>query len=298
MLYAVIDVGSNAARLLFANAYGDKDNIRVEKATLIRIPLRLGKDVFHIGKISKQKEEDFIKTMKAYKLLLEVYKTNGFKAVATAAMREAENSDEILKKIKEATGIKIKVISGAMEASIIRNTNKIAFSNPERLTVFVDVGGGSTEISAERNGELIKLKSFKIGTIRMLTNEYDKYIWTSIANWFKEFKDEFDSVNVVGSGGNINKINKIFGQANSIFLNINTLQNAHDHLNELSIEERMNEYGMRQDRADVIVPAAKIYLTIMNILKTKHIAVPKIGLADGMVHQLYKEYLQNSQKTK
>jgi len=291
MLYAVIDIGSNAARLLFANAYGDIDNIRIEKATLIRIPLRLGKDVFNIGKISKEKEKAFIKTMKAFKLLIDVYKPSSTWACATAAMREASNSDKIVSKIYKETGISLEVISGAEEASIIRNTNRIVFNNPKRLTLFIDVGGGSTEISAQKNGELIKLKSFKVGTIRLLNNEYKKNIWEEINEWLDELKDDFDEMNVVGSGGNINKINKLFGEKGSIFLSLENIENAYKTLSVLSIEERKEKFRLRQDRADVIVPAAKIYLKLMDLIKAKHIAVPKIGLADGMVHELYREYL-------
>ncbi len=291
MLFAVIDVGSNAARLLFANAYGDIDNISVEKATLIRIPLRLGKDVFSKGKISKEKEKNFIKTMKAYKLLMDVYKPKGFRACATAAMREASNSKKIVDSIKKHTGIELEIIPGAEEASIIRNTNRIVFKKPDRLTIFIDVGGGSTEISAQKNGELIKLKSFMIGTIRLLNDEYDKNVWTEINEWLLEFKTDFNKMNVVGSGGNINKINKLFGKKNNIFLNIKDLKNSEEILSKMTLQERMNKYGMREDRADVIVPAAKIYIKIMNIIEAKHIAVPKIGLADGMVHQLYRQYL-------
>ncbi len=296
MLFAVIDVGSNAARLLFANAYGDINNIVVEKATLIRIPLRLGKDVFRIGNISKEKEKDFIKTMQAYKLLTEVYKPVDFRACATAAMREASNSKEIVKKIKKKTGINIEVIKGAEEAAIIRNTNRIVFKNPKRLTLFIDVGGGSTEISAQRDEELLKLKSFKIGTIRLLNNEYEPNIWDEIKEWLSEFRGDFDKMNVVGSGGNINKINKLFGTKGEIFLDITHLQQAHDKLSAMSMYERMNEYGMREDRADVIVPAAEIYLKLMHLIEAKHIAVPKIGLADGMIHQLYKKHLLNNKK--
>lgn len=295
MLYAVIDVGSNAARLLFANAYGDLKNIKVEKATLIRIPLRLGKDVFSIGKISKEKEKNFIKTMRAYKLLTEVYKPVDFRACATAAMREASNSEEITNKIRKTIGIDIEVITGAEEASIIRNTNRIVFNNPDRLTIFIDVGGGSTEISAQKDGELLKLKSFKIGTIRLLHDQFEKNIWQEIKDWLEEFSSDFDNMNVVGSGGNINKINKLFGEKDSIFLDINQIQNSYDLLSRMTIEERMNQYGMREDRADVIVPAAEIYLKLMHIIEAKHIAVPKIGLADGMIHQLYRQYLLNKQ---
>jgi len=296
MLYAVIDVGSNAARLLFANAYGDIDNIKIEKATLIRIPLRLGKDVFKTGKISKEKEKAFIKTMKAFKLLIDVYKPASTWACGTAAMREASNSEKIISKIKKGSGLNIEIISGSEEAFIIRNTNRIVFSNPNRLTLFIDVGGGSTEISAQKDGKLIKLKSFKIGTIRLLNNEYKKDIWDKINNWLQEFKDDFDEMNVVGSGGNINKINKLFGDKGDIFLSLDNIETAYNTLSDLSLEDRMEKFRLRQDRADVIVPAAKIYLKLMDLIKAKHIAVPKIGLADGMVHELYREYLEESKQ--
>jgi exopolyphosphatase/guanosine-5'-triphosphate,3'-diphosphate pyrophosphatase len=296
MLFAVIDVGSNAARLLFANAYGDEDHINVEKATLIRIPIRLGKDVFDIGKVSKEKEKDFLKTMKAFKLLIDVYQPLGFRACATAAMREATNSARIVKKIQSQIGINLEVISGSEEASIIRNTNRIVFKNPDRLTFFIDVGGGSTEISVEKNQKLIKLRSFKIGTIRLLNNNFDPKIWQKMHTWLNGFKTDFDLVNVVGSGGNINKISKLFGKPNDIFLSVDSLNESFNMLSGMSLDERMDHFGMREDRADVIVPAMQIYLYVMNTLKAKHIAVPKIGLADGMIHTLYKKHLQTVKK--
>ncbi len=294
MLYATIDVGSNAARLLFANAYGSIDSIKTEKATLIRIPIRLGKDVFKTGKISKDREKAFIKTMKAFKLLIDVYKPTSMRACATAAMREASNSKEIISKIKKETGIKLEVISGKEEAAIIRSTNRIIFNNPKRLTLFIDVGGGSTEISAQKNGELIELQSFKIGTIRLLNNEYKKSVWDKINKFLLNFKDDFDEMNLVGSGGNINKINKLFGEKGNMFLSIEDIETAYKTLSVLSLDERKERYRLRQDRADVIVPAAKIYLKLMDFIKAKHIAVPKVGLADGMIHELYSQHLLNN----
>jgi exopolyphosphatase/guanosine-5'-triphosphate,3'-diphosphate pyrophosphatase len=210
-------------------------------------------------------------------------------------MREATNGKKIARRIFIKTGIKLEIISGAKEAYIIRNINRIVFNNPQRLTVFIDVGGGSTEISIERNEELIKLKSFKVGTIRMLNDNFDPTIWKKIFTWFSQFKSEFDQVNVVGTGGNINKINKVFGDAQSIFLSIDRIQYAYDSLSALRLEERMEKYGFREDRADVIVPAAEIYLRILKMVKAKHIAVPKVGLADGMAHQLYEDYLKAKQ---
>ena len=289
LLYAVIDIGSNAARLLFANAWMINGESYVEKASLIRIPLRLGNDVFANGKISKQKAKDMLSTMKAYKLLIDVYKPSHVKVLATAAMREAQNAEKLIQKIKEKTSLEIEVISGQEEANIIRSTNKIPMENPNRPQVFIDVGGGSTEISIMVEKELLKLHSFKVGTLRMLHEKYDPNIWTEMAAWFQDCKRQLDDPFLVGSGGNINKLNKIFGDVNSKILSKNQLQNAYNELSALSEAQRMNIYGFRPDRADVIVPAAEIYLQVMNILNASEIYVPKIGLADGMVHLLHQK---------
>ncbi len=292
MQFAVIDIGSNAVRLLFANANGDIDNIIVDKASLIRVPLRLGKDVFNNSKISKAREKKLIKTMKAFKILIGVMEPYKVRAYATSAMREAKNSNKIIKHINNEIGISIEIISGSKEAEIIREINKMIFTNPQYIQLMVDVGGGSTEISAEKNGKLIKLKSFEIGTIRMLNNNYDTGIWDEITNWLSEFRKEKGRINVVGSGGNINKIKKIFGNSSGITLSTETLKQTIETLEPLSIEDRIKNYNMRKDRADVIVPAAKIFYHIQEVLQSDIIHVPKIGLSDGMVHQLYKEFLQ------
>ncbi len=292
MQFAVIDIGSNAVRLLFANANGDFDNIRVDKASLIRVPLRLGKDVFNNSKISKAREKKLLKTMKAFKILIGVMEPYKVRAYATSAMREAKNSNKIIKHINNEIGIPIEIISGSKEAEIIRETNKMTFTNPQYIQLMVDVGGGSTEISAEKNGKLIKLKSFEIGTIRMLNNNYDTGIWDEITNWLSEFRKEQGRINVVGSGGNINKIKKLFGNSSEITLSTKTIKRTIETLEPLSIEDRIKNYNMRKDRADVIVPAAKIFYHIQQVLQSDTIHVPKIGLSDGMVHQLYKEFLE------
>lgn len=296
MLYAVIDIGSNAARLLFANALLLDDEIFVEKASLIRIPLRLGKDVFSIGKVSKEKSKDFIKTMRAFKLLIEVYKPSEYKVLATAAMREASNSKKLCKLIYENTGLEIEVISGKQEASIIRTTNKLNILDSSKPLVFIDVGGGSTEISVEFQGKLIKLRSFKIGTIRLLEKNYSLTIWEEIYSWLKEIRNKYPQMYCIGSGGNINKLNKLYGDSESKILTTDQLRTAFNHLGSLTVGERMKKYGFRMDRADVIVPAANIYLKLMDYLGASQIRVPKIGLADGMVHILHGDYLKaNSQ---
>ena len=292
MLFAVIDIGSNAIRLLFANAHGDIENINIDKASLIRVPLRLGKDVFKNSEISKDREKKLLKTMKAFKLLIGVMEPIKIRACATSAMREAVNSKKIIKKIKSETGINIEIISGTEEAAIIRETNKLNFDKPDQLQVMIDVGGGSTEISVEQKGKLIKLKSFKIGTIRMIHNNYNKNIWQEITDWLNEFKANFGKINVVGSGGNINKIRKQYGDKTKIELSTEAIENTIKLLEPLSIEERISKHNLRNDRADVIVHASKIYLFILNKLESDIIHVPRIGLADGMAHILYQKYLE------
>lgn len=296
MLYAVIDIGSNAARLLFANALVINNSIFVEKASLIRIPLRLGNDVFTIGHISPGKLEDFVKTIQAYKLLIEVYKPEGVKICATAAMREAENRQEVLQEIYSRTGVMIEVISGKEEADLIREINKLSVINDSLPSVYIDVGGGSTEISIEMPGEEVKLKSFNIGTIRLLNNNIPSNVWDEIYDWLAVVGKYDGKVNLVGSGGNINKLNKLYGNERSKLLSHDKLVLAHKQLSKLSVEERMLNYGFRRDRADVIVPAAEIFLNIMKYLKAKNIIVPKTGLSDGMVHRLYKNHLNQNVK--
>ncbi|OIP00761.1 MAG: hypothetical protein AUJ98_06475 [Bacteroidetes bacterium CG2_30_33_31] len=298
MLYAVIDIGSNAVRLLFANAQLIENEIVVEKATLIRIPLRLGIDAFTIGKISLNRKVDFVKTMQAFQLLIDVYKPQEYCALATAAMREAANSIEILNEVKEKVGMDIKIISGREEASIIRSTNKLEIMGSSNPVIFIDVGGGSTDISVEIDGHLIKLKSFKIGTLRILNDSYPKNIWKEIFSWLQFLKDDYEQVFCVGSGGNINKINKLYGDSESKILAKSNLLSSYNYLNSLTIEERMSKFGFREDRADVIVPAAEIYLKILDFLNVESIIVPKIGLADGMVHILYEKHLKKISKAK
>ena len=293
MLFAAIDIGSNAARLLFANAHDRNGLIKVEKASIIRIPTRLGMDVYKNKKISKDRAHDFIKTMKAFKLLIDVYKPLGYKAYATAAMREAVNSEELLKKIKKEIGLKIRIIDGQQEADIIRTTNKMIFPAPKPFALFMDVGGGSTELSIEKDGKLLKLKSFKIGTLRLLQGTVKENVWKNMLDWLDEFKQEFPNFYFVGTGGNINKLCKSYGNCETQQLNIGNLEFAYNQLKILSVEERIDKFGFRPDRADVIVPAASIYLHIMNHIGAPYIQVPRIGLADGLIMQQYKKYISN-----
>jgi len=296
MVFAAIDIGSNAVRLMFANAL-DKDGlIRVEKATLIRIPIRLGKDVYKNNTISKTRASNLIKTLKAFKLLIDVYKPEAYVACATAAMREATNGPEILNKIKKETGIKIRLIDGLEEAEIIRSTNNIASFADKNMTMYVDLGGGSTEISVISKTNFIDANSFKIGTLRILSKKVDQESWDELSSWLNRFKENFGKMNIIGSGGNINKIAKLYGRAGENEISLNNLEQAYKNLKSFTLHERIEEMGLRPDRADVIVPAAKVFLFIAKTVKAETIMVPKIGLADGLIHNLYKDYLREKSK--
>jgi len=290
MIFAAVDIGSNAARLLFANVFEIHNNVYVEKATLVRIPTRLGEDVYTINRISDRRADNLIKTLKAYKLLIEVYNPVDFDACATAAMREAVNGLEVLNRIKNEVGFNVRMIDGIEEANIIRRTNKIGFEQPDNLTMYIDVGGGSTDISIMDNHEILEVKSFKIGTLRLLMDKVKDKEWERLNKLLKKYGRDFGKLNMIGSGGNINKINKLYGDSASYTLTINQLKDAYYYLKDFSLDDRINKLGLRPDRADVIVPAAEIFLFIMDIIQAKSILVPKIGLADGLVYQLYEKH--------
>ncbi|MBI9032938.1 MAG: Ppx/GppA family phosphatase [Bacteroidales bacterium] len=292
MVLAAIDIGSNAARLLIANAHQEHGHILVEKATLVRIPTRLGKDVYESGIISEKRADNFVKTLKAFKLLIDVYEPVEFTACATAAMREAKNGREILARVKKEAGLKVRLIDGMEEARIIRTTHRIQMLNDEKLTAYIDVGGGSTEISIMKKDQLIKAKSFKIGTLRLLNGKVKSSTWKDIKNWLKEFSPHFGEIKVIGSGGNINKINKLYGNPEDYNLSLKNLKFAHQHLSQYTIEERIENMGLRPDRADVILPAAEIFLYILKYIQAAGILVPKIGLADGLIHIMYEEQMR------
>ena len=296
MLYASIDIGSNAVRLLFANAYDKDGYINVEKATIIRIPVRLGMDVFREKMISEKREMALIKTLQTFRLLIDVYKPVAYKACATAAMREAGNGKDIIKKIRSKVGIKVKIIDGIEEANIIRSISRFDLFGDKDLWMFIDVGGGSTEISLVSDNQLMDIKSFKIGTIRLLEKKVKQSEWEKMVEWLNQFRSEFDKIGVIGSGGNINKIAKIYGTPQEKKISVDALEDAYNHLTSFSVEERIENLGLRSDRADVIVPAARIFLKILNTIEADRITVPKIGLADGLIYKMYEKHLKNQQK--
>lgn len=294
MIFAAIDIGSNAVRLLFSNAYLHHNKIRIEKATLIRIPIRLGIDVYNTGKISRERYKKLLKTMKAFRHLIDVYSPYDYAACATAAIREASNGKEIIKKIKKHTGIKINILDGLEEASIIRSSD-IHLNLPDRkFKVYVDLGGGSTEISITSEENLIAAKSFRLGTLRLLSQKVEDAVWEELKNWLTSYANDPQSINLIGSGGNINKLAKLYGNNDGTYLPVAKLEYALNHLKSYSLLERIEILGLRPDRADVIVPAAEIFLFISRILMVDAIFVPKIGVADGLIYQMFEKYIQQN----
>jgi exopolyphosphatase/guanosine-5'-triphosphate,3'-diphosphate pyrophosphatase len=292
---AAIDIGSNAARLLISDVIpGAKANPEFIKLALIRVPLRLGFDVFDKGEISPAKTDKIIKTIKSYKYLLDVYEVKHLKACATSAMRDAVNARDILKKIKTETGIEIEVISGQEEASLIYENHIAENLNKDESYLYIDVGGGSTELTFFSDGKLIFKESFDIGTIRLLKNQVAEAQWDEMKEFIKSKTKGYHHVTAIGSGGNINKIFSLSKRKEGKPLSLELLRDYYKEFSTLSVSQRIALYHLKEDRADVIVPALLIYINVMRWTDTEEIFVPKIGLADGLIHTLYEEVrLQN-----
>lgn len=288
--YAAIDIGSNAVRLLISNIIEEGGKpVKFKKSSLVRVPIRLGSDVFLNNNISTENTERLLDTMMAFKLLMKSHKVERYKACATSAMREALNGKDIAELIFEQSTIDIDIINGEEEAAIIAATDLQEFINKDRTYLYVDVGGGSTEFTVIHNGEQIASGSFKIGTVRLLNDIVKKKTWVNLEEWIKTNTKDFDKVDVIGSGGNINKIFKISGKAIGKPLTYFYLSSYYKKLKSYSYEERITELELNQDRADVIIPATRIYLSAMKWSNSKHLYVPKIGLSDGIIKSLYYE---------
>lgn len=286
--YAAIDIGSNAVRLLIANIIEEKGKTpRFKKSSLVRVPIRLGADVFISEKISEENTQRMLDTMLAFKLLMKSHKVEKYKACATSAMREATNGKEIASLIKEASQINIDIIDGKEEAAIIAATDLQTFIDKNKTYLYVDVGGGSTEFTVIHQGKPVASRSFKIGTVRLLNDTVKKEIWLELEQWIKTNTSFYDKIEVIGSGGNINKIFKISGKALGKPLTYFYLTSYYNMLQTYSYEERITELDLNQDRADVIIPATRIYLSAMKWSKAKDLYVPKIGLADGIIKSMY-----------
>lgn len=286
--YAAIDIGSNAMRLLIANVIEEENKpTQFNKSHLIRVPIRLGQDAFTVGEISEESAERMVKAMKAFKLLMDVYQVEQYAACATSAMREAYNGKDLVEEIAKKTGINIDIIEGKTEAVIIANSDLESFIKNDGHYLYVDVGGGSTEFTLFSNGKQIVSKSFKNGTVRLLNNMVTESVWQEIEKWIKTHTADLLNVEIIGSGGNINKIFKMSGKTNDKPLTQTYLVQRFKYLNSLSYEERIYTLGLNTDRADVIIPAIKIYVNAMKWSNAKHIYVPKIGLSDGIVKAMY-----------
>lgn len=286
--YAAIDIGSNAIRLLISNIIEEKDKpVRFKKSSLVRVPIRLGSDVFLHKAISDENIERLHDTLMAFKLLMKSHKVECYKACATSAMREASNGEVVAKEIFKKSNIDIDIIDGDEEATIIANTDINDYIDKDRNYLYVDVGGGSTEFSIIHNGKKVKSKSFKIGTVRLLNDIVKKKTWVNLEEWIKVNTKNYDEVDVIGSGGNINKIFKISGKTAGKPLTYFYLSTYYKKLKSYSYEERITELDLNQDRADVIIPATRIYLSAMKWSKAKYVYVPKIGLSDGIIKSLY-----------
>lgn len=286
--YAAIDIGSNAVRLLIASIIEQKGKPpQFKKTSLVRVPIRLGADVFLNGEISEENKGRMLDTMTAFKLLMKSHKVVTYKACATSAMREAENGEEIANLIANNAKIDIDIIGGEEEAAIIAATDLHSYIKEDKTYLYVDVGGGSTEFSVFHHGETVASKSFKIGTVRLLNDIVKKETWLELEHWIKSNTKDYDVVDLIGSGGNINKIFKISGKALGKPLTYFYLTSYYNKLQTYSYEERITELELNQDRADVIIPATRIYLSAMKWSGAKDIYVPKIGLSDGIIKSVY-----------
>lgn len=290
--YAAIDIGSNAVRLLIKEIKEEQGKAHFSKVLMLRVPLRLGFDVFDIGKISEKKEKNMIRLMKAFRHLMKIYDVKHCRACATSAMRDAKNGMDIIKQIEKKTGVHIDIIDGQEEAKIIYNNHVEHMEDQKGNYMYVDVGGGSTEINLLSEGQLVCSRSYNIGTVRMLNNAVKDSEWERLKNDLAELAKSYPQTNIIGSGGNINKLYRLADKKNKkkMTMQVSVLQELHTRLKALSLEERMEQFGMKPDRADVIIPAGEIFLTIANIIGASYIHVPVIGLSDGIIDELY---LQN-----
>jgi exopolyphosphatase/guanosine-5'-triphosphate,3'-diphosphate pyrophosphatase len=287
--YGAIDIGTNAARLLIGEVTEEEGHSFIKKVSYTRIPLRLGEEVFGSGEISPKKTTEFVKTIQAFRLISEIFEVVELRACATSAMREASNGEEVRKRIEKETGVLIETISGDEEAELILGTFSLFDLEIDVPFVVVDVGGGSTEISVFENGERVASRSFSLGTIRILKEKVDVEEWSRMTIWMKENIDTAKKHVIYGTGGNINKAQKLVGAMQFDPITLRKLEDLKDALQPLTLAQRVERYQLKPDRADVLVPAMEIFSYIMRALKCKQILVPKIGLSDGIIYQLNKK---------
>ncbi len=286
--YAAIDIGSNAIRLLISNVIEQKDTPTLfRKNALIRVPIRLGEDVFTTGQISQNNQRRMLDAMKSFNLLMHIHNVKHYRACATSAMREAGNGYAFAKAIQEQTTINIDIINGEEEAAIIAATDLYSFIKKDKTYLYIDVGGGSTEFTVYNEGKPVTSKSFKIGTVRLINENVADTVWESAQQWIEKNTQEYRSIRVLGTGGNINKIFKLSGFKTGRPLTYLYLVGYYKKLAKMTYSQRITELSLNPDRADVIIPAMEIYLKSMQWSKAEHIYVPKVGLADGIIKSLY-----------
>lgn len=288
--YAAIDIGSNAVRLLIKSIDSDADDKeKFKKMQLMRVPLRLGFDIFKNGALSDKKAEKLRRLMKAYRQIMKIYDVYDYRACATSAMRDASNGIDVIKKIYKETGLNIEIIDGKEEAHIVYSNHIECMADRTGAYIYVDVGGGSTEINFLMNGELQSSVSYNIGTVRLLTEKVKPTEWQRLEADLQAMMTSTDHINIIGSGGNINKIYRMTAVKDKELqrMPIYSVQAIYDQLRHLTIEQRMERFALKADRADVIIPAAEIFLRIAHIVHAAYIHVPVIGLADGIIDELF-----------
>jgi len=297
MRLAAIDIGSNAARLLISDVTLNNHKPEFNKLNLFRVPLRLGFDVFERKEISPEKIEMIVNTLQAFKYMTEAYSVKYLKAAATSAMRDANNTEDVLLRVRRETGIDIEVISGGDEASFIYENHIAEELDKNHSYLYIDVGGGSTELTFFAETKLIFKESFNIGTIRLLKNQVVDKQWNDMKDFIKiETKGHDNDLIAIGSGGNINKVFSLSKRKDGKPLTLDLLKEYHKELGSFSVRDRMRLYSLKEDRADVIVPALQIYINVMRWANTEEIYVPKIGLADGLIQHLYEELIRKGVK--
>ncbi len=290
LCFAAVDIGSNAVRLLYGYVFETKIGPVFKKASLIRLPIRLGEDSFHNQNIQTHKIEELIDALNGFAHLMKAFKVISYRACATSAMRDAINGKEVIDQIKKETGINIELIDGEAEAALIFENHVAEKLNTEDAFIYMDVGGGSTEYTLFQKGEKIKARSFDIGTIRLKDDLVKEDVWKELTDWLSQIKREYSPKRIIGSGGNINTLFKLSQQKEMTALTIRTIKRLYKQLRNLSFDEKISKMGLRPDRADVIVPAVELFLFAMSKSGCREIIVPKVGLVDGIIHQLYNEY--------
>ncbi|RYZ98191.1 MAG: exopolyphosphatase [Sphingobacteriaceae bacterium] len=294
MRYAAIDIGSNAVRLLIADITENKNSVSFKKNTLIRVPIRLGDDAFLNKHISDKKAGDLVKAMQAFSNLIDVYKVTDYMACATSAMREADNGAEVVALIKEKANISLDIIHGEKEAKIIYASHADQTIDKSKNYLYIDVGGGSTELSLFCSGDLVASRSFNLGTIRILDNQDKDETWDEMRDFIRKHTQGIKDIAGIGTGGNINKLYRLSDQKDKSPLPFTKLKSLYNYLSSFSLKDRINVLGLNQDRADVIIPACEIYINIMKNAGIKNIYVPSVGMVDGIIQTLIEKNFPGS----